>query len=88
MAAKLNTFADSAQLGEQREEELDAETASRLAALGYVGHGAVVGPWAQRDERTGIDPKDLIASYNEIVRAQGIDPGHPRDTRERGECPF
>ena len=72
MAARVGSFAASGPLGAPVESGLDAETASRLAALGYVGHGAITRPSTQGQENAGIDPKDLIESYNEIVRAQGL----------------
>ena len=69
MAARVAAFAESEALRDPAEAAVDAETASRLAALGYAGR-AVNGPTALRQEASGSDPKDVIASYNEIVRAQ------------------
>jgi choline-sulfatase len=70
MAARVDALAESAAIRKPVDSSVNAEAASRLAALGYVGHGAVrvaeVGP----QEVRAVDPKDCIGRYNEIVRRQ------------------
>ena len=68
MAARLDALTQSAAMRDPMESAVDAETASRLAALGYVSHGAVGVPRAGPEEARAIDPKDCIERYNEIVR--------------------
>ena len=48
---------------------VDGEAAEKLRALGYLGaSGAMAGPPADGSER---DPKDLIADFNRLRRAEG-----------------
>lgn len=46
---------------------LDRETVEKLASLGYVGAGAA--PGASAGQPSGTDPKDVIATFNQLRRA-------------------
>ena len=67
LAARVDAVETSARIGAPTNNAIDADTMSRLSALGYVGHGTVGVPAALR-ETPAIDPKDCIGRYNEIVR--------------------
>jgi arylsulfatase A-like enzyme len=77
MAARVDALAQAAVKREPMSAAVDAESASRLAALGYVGHGAVSVPRAGSGEAAAIDPKDCIGRYNDIARARGADATGP-----------
>jgi len=63
---------------------IDAESAERLAALGYVGR--VGNDDARAAHSAAIDPKDCIGRYNDIVRARGASPLAPSEPVEITLC--
>jgi len=77
MAARVDALAASAVTGGPADSAVDTETSSRLAALGYVGRGAVGNPQTEGHEAFAIDPKDCIGRYNQIVRLQSAGASQP-----------
>jgi choline-sulfatase len=66
MAARLAALSDISPSDHRRVGTPDPRITARLAALGYVGQHA-----ESPDQRpAGIDPKDCIERYNEIVRTR------------------
>jgi len=70
MAARVAVLAGSAVISGPADSAVDTETSSRLAALGYVGHGAAGHLQTEAHDAFAIDPKDCVGQYNEIVRRQ------------------
>ena len=84
MSKRIAVLAEADALRPAMGAAIDAESAERLAALGYVGR--VRTDDARVAHGPDIDPKDCIGRYNDIVRARGASPLAPSEPLEITLC--
>ena len=84
MAERTAALAETDASRPTRGATLDAESAERLAALGYIGR--VTSDGSRQEHGSNIDPKDCIEHYNEIVRARGASSLPPSEPVHNALC--